>query len=86
MPHVNERDVDWDVTEEGVTSFRRKPLSAAAAEDGDPAIGCSLYELPPGGRSWPYHYHAGNAEAVLVRDGAGTLRLAGQERSNEAGD
>ena len=25
-------------------------------------IGCSLYEVPPGKRAWPYHYHDANEE------------------------
>lgn len=86
MPCVNERDVEWTEAEHGETRFRRKQLSAAASGGGDPGLGCSLYELPPGGRSWPYHYHAANAEAILVRAGSGTLRLDGEERPIETGD
>ena len=86
MSPVNERDVEWIETAEGATRFRRKQLSAAAAEDGDPELGCSLYELPPGARSWPYHYHAGNAEALYVLGGSGRLRLDGEEYPLEAGD
>lgn len=60
MEPVNETDLDWQETEHGETGFRRKRLAAAAGADD---LGCSLYELPPGKRSWPYHYHAANAEA-----------------------
>ena len=86
MPPVNERDVDWTETEHDPTRFRRKHLSDAASGDEDPELGCSLYELPPGARSWPYHYHAGNAEAMYVLAGTGRLRLDGEERPVEAGD
>lgn len=86
MPPVNERDVEWTEMEQGVTHFRRKHLSSATAGDSDPELGCSLYELPPGARSWPYHYHAGNAEAIYVLAGSGRLRLAGEEHPLEAGD
>lgn len=86
MPPVNERDVDWTETEHGSTRFRRKHLSGAADGDGDPGLGCSLYELPPGARSWPYHYHAGNAEAMYVLSGSGRLRVDGEEHPLEAGD
>lgn len=86
MPVINERDVEWTETDQGVTRFRRKRLSAAAAEGGTPGIGCSLYELPPGGRSWPYHWHAGNAEALFVTAGEGTLRLDGTEVPLAPGD
>ena len=63
MPIENEQAVEWDEVERGETHFRRKALSEAAS-DGDPALGCSLYELPPGGKAWPYHYHPANAEAM----------------------
>lgn len=86
MPPVNERDVDWTETEHDTTRFRRKHLSDAASGDADPGLGCSLYELPPGARSWPYHYHAGNAEAMYVLAGSGRLRLDGEERPLDAGD
>jgi uncharacterized cupin superfamily protein len=86
MPPVNERDVDWTEVEHGESRFRAKQLSGAASDDGDPELGCSLYELPPGGRSWPYHYHAGNAEALYVLAGSGRLRLDGEDHPLEAGD
>ena len=87
MEPVNESDVEWTETERGPTRFRRKRLADAA--DGE-ALGASLYELPPGGKSWPYHYHTGNEEAIYVLAGEGTLRVGDDEndehRSVEAGD
>ncbi|MFB6174168.1 MAG: cupin domain-containing protein [Halobacteriales archaeon] len=83
MRRINERDLDWDETDEGAARFDRKRLAGPA---GGEDIGCSLYELPPGGRSWPYHYHAGNAEALYVLAGAGTLRDGDGEHTIEAGD
>jgi uncharacterized cupin superfamily protein len=75
---TNESAVDWTETERGATRFRRKRLADAA---GGEALGASLYELPPGGRSWPYHYHAGNEEAVYVLAGEGTLRVGDESSS-----
>ncbi len=83
MGKVNADDVDWSTLEEGETSFKRKQLGDAAGGD---RLGCSLYELPPGGRSWPYHYHAGNEEALFVLSGTGTLRLDGETVSLVEGD
>jgi uncharacterized cupin superfamily protein len=80
---VRESDLDWEETERGETHFRRKKLAAAA---GAGRLGCSLYELPPGGRSWPYHYHEGNEEAIYVLDGRGTIRLDDEERPLRAGE
>ena len=83
MGTVNVDDLDWSRRERGETAFRRKKLAAAA---GGEDVGCSLYELPPGRRSWPYHYHTGNEEALFVLDGAGTLRLDGSSRPLREGD
>lgn len=88
MEPVNESDIGWSETEHGETAFRRKKLAAAATggDDGDVDIGCSLYELPAGTRSWPYHYHTGNAEAFYVLDGEGMLRAGDDEHPLKPGD
>jgi uncharacterized cupin superfamily protein len=91
MKPVNEADLDWSETERGETAFRRKKLAAAAKNrDGvsgsDAELGCSLYELPPGKCSWPYHYHTGNAEAFYVLAGEGMLRAPEGEHTLEPGD
>lgn len=83
MPKVNESDLDWTEYDNGEHSFRRKELGEAA--DGA-QLGCSLYELDPGTRSWPYHYHTANEEAVFVLSGSGTLRGADGERDLRSGD
>lgn len=75
MAVTNVEDLDWEMVSDGEAGFRRKRLGTVA---GSEALGCSLYELPPGERSWPYHYHTGNEEALFVLEGAGTLRLAGE--------
>jgi uncharacterized cupin superfamily protein len=80
---VNESDLDWTTVDRDATAFRRKKLAAAAGGD---RLGCSLYELPPGKRSWPFHYHAGNEEAVYVLAGTGRLRTPEGVQSLEAGD
>ncbi|GAB7008938.1 cupin domain-containing protein [Halorubrum trueperi] len=72
MGRVNETNVEWTVTEKGDARFRRKQLAEAA---GGERIGCSLYELPPGAKSWPYHYHTANEEALYVCSGEALLRL-----------
>jgi uncharacterized cupin superfamily protein len=37
-------------------------------------LGCTLYELDPGGQAAPYHMHHGNEELLIVLDGALKLR------------
>ena len=49
-------------------------------------MGCSLYEVPPGRRAWPYHYHLANEEAIYVLEGSGMLRIGGQEIEVAQGD
>jgi uncharacterized cupin superfamily protein len=83
MRHVNEADVEWSETKQEETHFRRKQLSSGA---GDNDLGASLYELPPGGSSWPYHFHTANAEAVYVLHGSGVLRTPDGETRVESGD
>ena len=83
MGKINADELEWSTLQKGAASFRRKQLGAAA---GGEEIGCSLYELPGGRRSWPYHYHTGNEEALFVLEGAGTIRLDGEMHPLEEGD
>ncbi|CQH57540.1 cupin 2 barrel domain protein [Halobacterium hubeiense] len=83
MPLVNEDDLDWTDVDDGEMRVRRKQLGEAA---GSEDLGCSLYELPAGEASWPYHYHTANEEALYVLSGSGMVRLAGEARSLRAGD
>lgn len=83
MATVNEGDLAWDEVDRGEAGWRRKRLGTEAGGEG---LGCSLYELPPGKRSWPYHYHAANEEALFVLEGTGRLRLAGETVPLEPGD
>ncbi|MDS0297456.1 cupin domain-containing protein [Halogeometricum sp. S1BR25-6] len=83
MPRISESDLEWSETAHGETSFKRKKLGSAAGAE---RLGASLYELPPGAASWPYHYHTGNEEAAYVLSGTGTLRTPDGEEAVRAGD
>jgi uncharacterized cupin superfamily protein len=83
MGKTNVADLEWSRTERGETAFRRKQLGEAA---GSEDLGCSLYELPAGRRSWPYHYHTENEEALFVLEGEGSLRLDGESVPLSEGD
>jgi uncharacterized cupin superfamily protein len=52
----------------------------------DDLIGSTLYELPPGNQLWPYHYHLGNEEWIVVVKGTPTLRTPEGEHELRAGD
>jgi uncharacterized cupin superfamily protein len=80
---TNVDDLDWDTYENDETTFRRKELSNAA---GGEQLGCSLYELPPGERSWPYHYHTANEEAIYVLSGDGLLKRPDGKEPLATGD
>ena len=72
---VNARELPWE-SESGGEGFghRRKRLGAAAGRE---KLGCSLYEVPPGRRAFPYHL--ANEEAIYVLSGKGTLRIGDEE-------
>jgi uncharacterized cupin superfamily protein len=46
----------------------------------------SLYELPPGESTWPYHYELGCEEWLIVLTGRPTLRTPAGERELEPGE
>ena len=50
------------------------------------ALGASLYELPPGERTWKYHYEVGNDELLVVVSGRPTLRTPQGEEELRPGD
>jgi len=49
-------------------------------------LGASLYELPPGESSWPYHYEHASEEWLLVVAGRPTLRTVDGEQTLAPGD
>ncbi len=57
----------------------RRPL-------GGELIGGSLYEFDPGEQLWPYHFHNGNEEWLVVVAGTPVLRTPEGERELRPGD
>src|SRR5262249_54155492 len=49
-------------------------------------IGASLYELPEGEKTFPYHFHYGMEEWLIVVSGTPTLRDPERERELRRGD
>jgi uncharacterized cupin superfamily protein len=76
---------DWDVEQDKPPfRWRRARLGRQA---GSEQLGASLFEVPPGGATFPLHAHFNNEELLLVL--AGGLRLTGADgssRSLETGD
>lgn len=56
-----------------------------AAAAGAAALGCTLYELDPGGQAAPYHLHHANEELLIVLDGTLELRTPEGTRTVERG-
>ena len=80
---VHENDVDWMERAHGERiAFRRKLLGQATGAE---KLGCSLFEVAPGKRAWPFHYHFANEEALYILAGSGTLRLGAEEFQVGAG-
>ncbi len=72
-PNVtNVEDLGWSEQSHGEKfGHRRKQLGSAT---GGQKLGCSLYEVPPGRRAWPCHYHLANEEAIYILKGSGTRK------------
>ncbi len=81
---VQSGDLAWkESSRNGRLQFRRKSLGRAS---GGSKLGCSLYDVPAGGRLWPYHFHYGNEEAVYILEGEGKVRLPEGEFDIGPGD
>lgn len=59
---------------------------SARDRSADDLIGSTLYEVAPGKQLWPYHFHVGNEEWVVVVAGTPTLRTPEGERELRPGD
>lgn len=64
-------------------SWRRARLGRQAGAE---RLGASLFDLPPGSASAPYHFHYGNEELLLVVDGHPRLRTPDGWRGLERGE
>jgi uncharacterized cupin superfamily protein len=83
-PNVaNLDEVDAVDTVQGRHRYARRLLGAAA---GGRQLGCSHMVLPPGAKSFPFHWHAANEEAIYVLAGRGTLRLGDARVAVRPGD
>ena len=80
---VHENEVEWMELSHGERiAFRRKLLGQATGAE---KLGCSMFEVAPGKRAWPLHYHFANEEALYILEGSATLRLGADEFPVRAG-
>lgn len=82
MPNVFEPD--WDAErDEPPFHWRRARLGRQA---GSRDLGASLFEVAPGGATFPLHAHLTNEELLVVLAGRPTLRTRSQERELAPGE
>ena len=77
-------DSGWE-TESGREGYRHRSTPFGKRIGGE-LIGATLYELPPGERTWPYHWETVSEEWLLVVSGRPTLRAPDGERELSPGD
>jgi uncharacterized cupin superfamily protein len=81
-PNIFAPEFDYTSEREG---FRWQSATVGRAAGGR-QIGATVYELPDGEKSWPYHFHHGMEEWLVVLSGSPTLRQPDGERVLRAGD
>src|SRR5919108_2784673 len=70
MPNVFDPQFDAAVQRAGFTCRRARLGRQAGAQ----RLGASLYEIPPGQATFPYHAHLANEEMLFVLAGRPSLR------------
>jgi uncharacterized cupin superfamily protein len=75
---------DWDETTDR-PGYEHK-AAAIGKRLGADLLGGTLYEVPPGEKTWPYHYELGCEEWLVAVSGKPTLRTPEGERELEPGD
>ena len=82
MPNLYEPDFDAGQEQPGFT-WRRARLGRQAGAD---RLGASLFELQPGDAAFPYHFHFGNEEMLVVVSGRPSLRTGQEWRKLDEGE
>jgi uncharacterized cupin superfamily protein len=77
-------ELEWD--EENDRAGYRHRVTAVGRRLAAQLLGGSVYELPPGEKTWPYHYEIGCEEWVIVLSGQPTLRTPEGRQRLDPGD
>lgn len=80
LPRINLLGDEWS-SASAQPGFRWRRMRVAGE-----CLGASLYELPPGERTWKYHYEVGIDELLVVIAGQPTLRTPEGEEELRPGD
>ena len=81
---ANFLEPDFDANDDRAGFVRRR--AAVGRQAGAVDLGATLHELPPGGTAYPYHFHYGNEELMVVLSGRPTLRTPAGEEELAPGD
>jgi uncharacterized cupin superfamily protein len=82
MANLFDPEFDADQERPGFTYRRAKLGRQAGAEK----LGASLFEIPPGQATFPYHVHTANEELLIVVEGRPSLRTPSGWRELEPGE
>jgi uncharacterized cupin superfamily protein len=83
---VNVLGGDWDPGQWPEHENYEKRRLRVGDRLGGELLGGSLYELPPGKKSFPFHWHQGIEELLVVLEGEPTLRTPDGEQRLKRGD
>ena len=78
MANANVHDPDFDANDDRSGVVRHR--AAVGRQAGAVGLGATVHELPPGGTAYPYHFHYGNEELIVVLTGRPSLRTPEGER------
>jgi uncharacterized cupin superfamily protein len=82
MANIFKADFDGDQQRDGFTYRRAQVGRQAGAE----RLGASLFEIPPGQATFPYHRHSANEEMLIVLSGRPAVRTPEGWRDLDEGD
>jgi uncharacterized cupin superfamily protein len=82
---ANVFEPEWEPDEEYPAGYAGRGAQVGRQAGGE-RLGASVYEVPPGNSTCPYHWHAANEELLIVLSGTPTLRTPDGERRLAEGE
>jgi uncharacterized cupin superfamily protein len=83
---VNVFGEEWDPGQWPEHENYEKRRRRVGEQLGGELLGGTIYELPPGKKSFPFHWHHGIEELMVVLEGEPTLRTPDGEQPLKRGD
>ena len=82
MPNLDDPHYDEPRARDGFRSLRAR----LGRQLGTERLGISQWEIPPGEAAYPYHYHLGEEELLIVLEGRPVLRAPSGTRELAEGE